>query len=204
MGQDICPRCGFKFPKEVRSDVRDRVILERHDGQAVESVKRDLRDKLTQLISHFENLELSDSSVKDTPPFLEEALGTLHVPVAIVIGDELRFSERQKKLIMLLVSKLKDAELHSGIPIASTRSYVRLANALHCLGEADDAMEMMDKALFKEPADPDALFGKAKLLFYEKRYDEAERHLNRLMTKAKKNPDAIYLAEIIGQLKIKK
>ena len=87
MGQDVCPRCGFKFPKGVRSDVRDRVILERHDGQTVESVKRDLRDKLTQLISHFENLELSDSSVKDTPPFLEEALGTLHFPVTICIGD---------------------------------------------------------------------------------------------------------------------
>ena len=197
---EVCPRCGYEFPKSVHSDSRDQKILAGKEGVNVEDLKRNMRDKLTYLTSYFENLEVRELVYKEFPSFLEEALGLLHVPMTIGMGDELKFNEKEQNLIKVIVAKLDQSDNQVGDPVASTRSYIRLANALHCLGEADSAMRMIDKALLKEPANLDALFGKAKLLFYQKRYGEAKRYLNKLMAKDDKYPRSVYLAEMIEQL----
>jgi len=62
-------------------------------------------------------------------------------------------------------------------------------------------MEMIDKALLKEPNNLDALFGKAKLLFFEKEYGEAKRFLDKILARDDKYPNSVYLAEMIAQLK---
>ncbi len=198
--QKSCPRCGFEFPKEVRSDTRDEKILERYEGKPIETVKRDLKDKLSYLTSYFENLDVSKGEVEDMHAFVEEALGFLHVPMTMGMGDEMRFSGREEKLIIVTISKLEEADVFRGTPLASVRSYIRLANALNCLGACSRAMEMMDKALLKEPNNTDALYGKAMLLFYEKRYEESKRYLAKLLEKTKADSKSLYLAEMIEQL----
>ncbi len=199
-GQKTCPRCGFEFPEVVRSDIRDEKILERYKEKPLETVKRDLRDKLSQMISYFENVDLGQMDVNDLTAFVDEALAFLHVPVTLGLGDEMNFNEREEILILVTVSKLEEADNISGRPLASTRSYIRLANALNCLGECSRAMEMIDKALLKEPNNIDALFGKAILNFNEKKYEEAKRYLEKLMAKTEAHSKALYLAEMIDQL----
>jgi len=120
-----CPRCGFDFPKTVRSDSRDKKILAGHEGEKVEDVKRGLRDKLTYLTSYFEHLDADDSLTEDIPSFLEEVLGLLHIPLTIGMGDEIKFNEREHHLITVVVSKLENADIQTGDPVASTRSYIR-------------------------------------------------------------------------------
>lgn len=199
-GESNCHRCGFEFPKAVCSDSRDQRILDKYKGKATEEVKRDLRDKMSHLISYFENLDVHSDCDRDLTAFIEEALEFLHVPVAMGIGDELVFNEREETLIAITAAKVEETDVHQGHPAASVRSYVRLANALNSMSQCSRAMEMMDKALLKEPNNTDALFGKAKLVFYEKRYEESKRYLAKLLKKDKNHQKAQYLAEMVGQL----
>jgi tetratricopeptide (TPR) repeat protein len=198
--QKSCPRCGFEFPKEVRSDTRDEKILEKYDGKPIETVRKDLKDKVSYLTSYFENLDVLKGEVQDMHAFIEEALGFLQVPMTMGFGDEMRFSDREEKLIQVSVSKLEEADASRGTPLASVRSYIRLANALNCLGISSRAMEMIEKALLKEPNNTDALYGKAMLLFYEKRYEDSKKYLAKLLEKTKADSKTVYLAEMIEQL----
>ena len=199
-GEHHCHRCGFEFPRTVRSDSRDSKILTKYEGKGTEQVKRDMRDKMSHLLSYFENLDVHSDCDRDLTAFIEEALEFLHVPVTIGIDDELKFNEREERLIAITAAKVEDNDLHQAHPAASVRSYVRLANALNSMGQCSRAMDMMDKALLKEPTNIDALFGKAKLLFYEKRYAESQRYLAKLLKKDENHEKAQYLAEMVGQL----
>ena len=91
------------------------------------------------------------------------------------------------------------ADVRYGSPVASSGSYVRLTNALHCLEQMPAAMAMIEKALLIDPNSADALYGKAKLLFFEKRYEKANIYLTKLTSK-KEHQKALYLAELIDQL----
>ena len=199
-GQEKCPRCGFEIPKKVYFDVRDQSIPKKYKDIAVETVKHDIKDKTSLFTSHFENLDVNNSTPEDITASVEEVLDFLQIPMIIGLGDELKFTEREEKLIRTLIEKLERSEIVHGVSVASARSYIKLANAAHCLGDAKKAMNMINKALLGGPNNPDALFGKAKLLFYEKRYDDAKRYLDKLLAKTKKDSKSMYLAEMIEQI----
>jgi tetratricopeptide (TPR) repeat protein len=195
-----CPRCGFEFPKKVYSDIRDNALLKKYEGKTIETVQHDLKDKTSLLTSHFENLDMNEYTTKEIITSVEETLDFLQIPTVIGLGHELKFTDREEKLINALMSKLEQVESDQGSPVASARAYTKLANATHCLGDVKTALKMVNKALLKEPNNPDALFGKAKLLFYEKKYNEAKRYLDKLLAKSKKDQNSLYLAEMIEQI----
>jgi tetratricopeptide (TPR) repeat protein len=194
-----CPRCGFEFPPEIRSDIRDQELLGKHDDMSTESLRKDLKDRQSKLMSYLENVNLDSLRTDEFNSLIEEGLGFLGIPVAMGIGDELNFSRDEREFILLMSCKVVDADKRGYDPVASSRSYIKLANALNCLDESERAMQMVDKALLIEPNNGDALFGKAKLLFYSKRYEAARRQLDKLISR-RSEPKAMYLAELIEQL----
>ena len=194
-----CQRCGFEFPLEIRSDIRNIELLKKHKGKEAAALKKDLRERLNQLSGYIANLDLKNLKSDEINSLIEEGLTFLHIPMAIGIGDELTFSNDEREFILLMAEKVDMADVRYGSPVASSGSYVRLTNALHCLEQMPAAMAMIDKALLIDPNSADALFGKAKLLFFEKRYEKANRYLTKLTSK-KEHQKALYLAELIGQL----
>ena len=194
-----CQRCGFEFPLEIRSDIRNKELLKKHKGKEAAALKKDLRERLNQLSGYIANLDLKNLKSDEINSLIEEGLTFLHIPIAIGIGDELSFSNGEREFILLMAEKVDMADVRYGSPVASSGSYVRLTNALHCLEQMPAAMAMIDKALLIDPNSADALYGKAKLLFFEKRYEKANRYLTKLTSK-KDHQKALYLAELIGQL----
>lgn len=195
-----CPRCGFEFPKKVYSDIRDEALLKKYEGKPIDTVRHNLKDRTSLMTSHFENMDMNEYTTKEIITSVEETLDFLQIPTVIGLGHELSFTDREEKLIKALISKLEHIESNQSSPVVSARAYTKLANATHCLGDMKTALEMVNKALLKEPNNPDALFGKAKLLFYEKKYEEAKRYLDKLLAKSKKDQNSIYLAEMIEQI----
>ena len=194
-----CQRCGFEFPLEISSDVRNKELLKKHNGKEVAALKKDLRERVNQLSSYLANLDIENLKPGEMNSLMEEGLTFLHIPLAIGIGDELNFSNAERGFILLMAEKVEMADFRYGSPVASSGSYVRLTNALHCLDQISAAVTMIEKALLIDPNSPDALFGKAKLLFYEKKYEQATKYLTKLTSK-KRHQKALYLAELIDQL----
>ena len=98
---------------------------------------------------------------------------------------------------MVEIIEKADAE-HKG-PIATSATYIRMANALQAMDKTESAMDMIDKALLINPQDKDGQYARAKLLFYAKDYKAAKRCLEKLMEKGE-HPRASYLVELIEQI----
>ena len=173
--------------------------MKKHKGKEAAALKKDLRERLNQLSGYIANLDLKNLKSDEINSLIEEGLTFLHIPMAIGIGDELTFSNDEREFILLMAEKVDMADVRYGSPVASSGSYVRLTNALHCLEQAPAAMAMIEKALLIDPNSADALYGKAKLLFFEKSYEKANIYLTKLTSK-KEHQKALYLAELIDQL----
>lgn len=194
-----CIRCGFDFPRAIRSDIRDEAILKKYKGKSLEEVKRELKIKQTRLRSYLENMDVKALNRQELLALLEESLGFLRVPVIMGVDDELNFSQQETSFILLMHRILKKADAENHEPVSSFSVYIKMANALHSMNYPEQSMDMINKALLINPNDQDALFTKAKLLFYIKDYEPAKRCLGKLMEKGE-NPKANYLAELIDQM----
>jgi tetratricopeptide (TPR) repeat protein len=196
---ETCSRCGFVFQKEIRSDVRDRAILDKHMGKTVDDVNRDMKNRQAQIMAHLDNMVAKSLSVEELVSLLDESLAFLQIPLVLGVEDELRFNVEEKKFIELIAKNLEMADSENNGPVGTTGTYTRLSNALQSMGEHERAMQMIEKALFINPRDRDAMFGKAKMLFYGKKYDASKKCLEKLMaTGSDKN--AKYLSELIEQI----
>ena len=194
-----CLRCGFEFPLVIRSDIRDEAILKKYDGKSLEEVKRVLKTQQTLLRSFLENIDAKALRKEELVTLLDDALGFLRIPVALGVEDEILFSQQEASFIKLMLTILNRVDSDNGGPIATSNTYIKMANALQAMEEPGHAMNMIEKALLINPQDKDALFVKAKLLFYIKDYDAAKRCLEKLMEKGE-HPKASYLVELIDQL----
>jgi tetratricopeptide (TPR) repeat protein len=196
---ETCSRCGFEFQKEIRSDVRDRAILDKHEGKTVENVNRDMKNRQAQLMAHLDNMAAKNLSVEELVSLLDESLTFLQIPLALGVEDELRFNTEEKKFISQVANNLETADSENNGPVGTSGTYTRLSNALQSMGEHERAMQMIEKALLINPKDRDAMFGKAKLLFYGKKYEASKKCLERL-TSAGGDKNAKYLSELIEQI----
>ncbi len=194
-----CSRCGFDFPRAIRSDLRDEAILKKYEGKTVEEVKKEIKIKQTRLQSYLENMDTKTLKKEELVALLEESLGFLRIPVVLGVDDELNFSKQEVSFIMLIHRSQEKADIESGDPIFTSAIYTRMANALQILNHSDESMGMINKALLINPNNQDALFVKSKLLFYAKNYAAAKRCLEKLMEKGK-HPKAGYLVELIDQI----
>ena len=194
-----CLRCGFEFPLTIRSDIRDEAILKKYDGKSLEYVKLEIKKQQNLLKSYLENMDIKDLKKEDLVSLLDDALGFLRVPLVLGVEDELLFSRQEGGFIRLMQTILNRADTDNGGPIATSRTYIRMANALNSMEETAGAMSMIEKALLINPQDKDALYGKSKLLFYAKEYKAAKRCLEKLIERGE-HPKAEYLAELIDQI----
>ncbi len=194
-----CVRCGFDFPKTIRSDIRDEAILKKYEGKSVEEVKRELKIKQVRLRSYLENMDAKALKKEELVSLLEESLGFLRVPIILGVDDELNFSKQEISFILLIHRIQEKADIESGGPISTSTIYTRMANALQIMNYPDESMDMINKALLINPNNQDALFAKSKLLFYAKDYAAAKRCLEKLMEKGE-HPNAGYLVELIDQI----
>lgn len=195
----VCSRCGFEFQKEIRRDSRDRALLERNAGASVEEVRRDLRDRQAKLTAYMENLAAKSLAAEELSSLMDESLTYLQIPLVLGVEDELRLDGGEKEFVGLVTRCLGNADSLNGGPVGTAGTYIKLSNALQSLGETETAMLMIDKALLINPRDRAAQFGKAKLLFYAKRYDAAKKCLEKLIA-AGDDDNARYLSELIEQL----
>ena len=163
-----CARCGFDFPKVIRSDSRDEAILNKYEGKSVEEVKRELKIKQTRLQSYLENMDAKALKKEELVALLEESLGFLRVPTVLGIDDELKFSQEEISFIMLMHRIQENADMENKGPISTSAIYTRMANALQTLNHTEESMDMIKKALLINPNNQDALFLKSKILFYVK------------------------------------
>ena len=196
---ETCSRCGFEFPKAIRSDIRDKAILEKHQGKSLDQVKVELKEKQAQMRSYLENVEAKEIEKGEMVALLDGALEFLKVPYILGVEDELAFSQDEAGFIELMLSIIEKADAEHGGPIATSGTYIRMANALHAMDDSDNAMKMIEKALLINPQDKDGQYARAKLLFYAKDYKAAKRCLEKLMEKGE-HPKAGYLAELIEQI----
>lgn len=195
-----CPRCGFDFPPEVRADERDAKILEKHKGKEADQIKRDLAEKFSMYMSYFENLDPNSGRADEFASFVEEAVSHLHIPIVIGMGDELKFSEKEEAVVRTIARRLIDPQSTNLLPRVRANTFMRLSNAMYCLGDPVWAMSLIELAIQRNPNNADALFNKAKLLFYSKDYKKARAFLNKVQMKDPERDDARYLAEMIEQL----
>ena len=198
--QTSCSRCGFDFPPEVRADKRDKSILKKHDGKPAGEIKRDLSERFSKYVSYFENLGPDSSRPDEFSAFVEEAVAHLHIPIVIGMGDEMKFSEKEVTVIKTIARRLLDPQSANLLPRVRTETFMRLSNAMYCLKDPTWAMSLVELAIQRNPNDADALFNKAKLLFYDKKYDKAKAFLNKVKMKDPEREDAQYLAEMLAQL----
>ena len=196
---NICSRCGFEFPLIIRSDIRDEAILKKYDGKSLEEVKRVLKMQQTLLRSFLENLDAKALNKEELVTLLDDALAFLRIPITLGVDDEIQFSQQEASFIKLMLTILNRVDSENGGPIATSNTYIKMANGLQAMEEPGHAISMIEKALLINPQDKDALFVKAKLLFYAKDYDTAKRCLEKLMEKGE-HPKASYLVELINQL----
>ena len=194
-----CSRCGFDFPKVIRSDIRDEAILKKYEGKSVEEVKKELKIKQTRLQTYLENMDTNSLKKEELVALLEESLAFLRVPNILGVEDELNFSQQEEGFIMLMQRIQETADMENGGPISTSATYIKMANALHSLEHPDMSMNMITKALLINPNNQDALFTKSKLLFYAKDYATAKRCLEKLMEKGE-HLKAGYLVELIDQI----
>ena len=199
MGLETCSRCGFVFPKEVRADVRDSAILGKHAGKSVEKVNRDLRNARAQLTAYLDNMAAKRLSREEMATLTDEALAFLQIPLSIGVDDELRLNSQEREFVNLIVKNLEAADLENNGPVGTSGAYTRLSNALQSMGEQESAMRMIEKALLLRPKDMDAMFAKAKLLFYSKKYAQARKSLEKIIS-AGGHENAMYLVELIDQI----
>ena len=198
-GIETCHRCGFEFPKTISSDMRDKAILSKYDGQDLDQVRKELNKQQTRMRAYLENMDAKSLKKEELVSLLDQALSFMKVPNTIGVDDELNFSKDESNLIKLLFRILERADHDHGTPIATSGTYIRMSNALFFLDEAGLARDMVEKALLINPNNADAQYSKAKLLFYEKDYQGARRCLGKLIEKGQ-HPKAGYLAELIDQL----
>ena len=196
---NICSRCGFEFPLVIRSDIRDEAILKKYNGKSLEEVKRVLKMQQTLLRSFLENLDAKELNKEELVTLLDDALAFLRIPITLGVDDEILFSQQEASFIKLMLTILNRVDSENGGPIATSNTYIKMANALKAMEEPAHAMNMIEKALLINPQDKDALFVKAKLLFYAKDYGTAKRCLEKLMEKGE-HPKASYLVALIEQI----
>jgi len=194
-----CFRCGFDFPKSIRSDIRDEAILKKYEGKSVEEVKRELKIKQTRLRTYLENMDTNALEKENLVALLEESLKFLRVPIVLGVEDELNFSQQEVDFILLMQKIQKKADMERGGPVSTMAVYIKMANALQSMNESEQSIDMINKALLINPNNQDALFTKAKMLFYTKEYAAARRCLEKLIEKGE-HPKANYLAELIDQI----
>jgi len=194
-----CSRCGFDFPKVIRSDIRDEAILKKYKGKSVEEVKKELKIKQTRLRTYLENMDTNSLKKEELVALLEESLAFLRVPNVLGVEDKLNFSQQEEGFIMLMQRILETADIENGGPISTSATYIKMANALQSLEHPDMSMNLITKALLINPNNQDALFTKSKLLFYAKDYANAKKCLEKLMEKGE-HPKASYLIELIDQI----
>lgn len=197
-----CPRCGFEFQREIRSDTRDRAILEKHGGKSVDNVKRDIRNRQARFTAYLENLSAKNLSPEELVTLLNDALTFLEIPLALGAEDELKFESAEREFINLMAVNLDRADAVHGMPIGSGATYVRFSNAFLSMGEPVRAMAMIERGLLINPKDRDAIFGKAILLFRLKKYDAAKKCLERLVS-AGADENVRYLYELMDQMSTK-
>jgi tetratricopeptide (TPR) repeat protein len=197
---DRCPRCGFVFQKEVRADSRDKAILEKHEGKSVDTVNRALKDGRAKLAAYLDNVVAKNLSREELVSLLDESLAYLQVPQAMGVDDVLRFDDDEKMFIVQISKHLEQMDGARGEPNGTLGTYVRLSNALHSLGDANEAMRMIEKALLINPKDRDAMFSRAKLLLTARKYQAARRCLEKIIAADPGDDDARSLAELIEQL----
>jgi tetratricopeptide (TPR) repeat protein len=150
-------------------------------------------------MAYLDNLAAKSLTMEELVSLLDDSLIFLEIPLALGVEDELRFNIEEKKFISQVARNLEIADSDNIGPVGTTGTYIRLSNALQSMGEHARAMQMIGKALLINPRDQNAMFGKAKLLFYDKKYDASKKCLERLMaTGGDKN--AKYLSELIVQI----
>ena len=194
-----CSRCGFEFQAEIRSDSRDRALLERHAGMEPEQVRRELRDCRAKLAACLDNMAAKGLSPQELASLLDESLKSMQIPLVLGADDDLRLDGEEANFIGLITECLESADSGCARPVATGSAYVKLSNALACLGRQEEALSMVEKALLIKPKDRDALLCKARLLFGMRRFDSARKCLGKLIASGDSG-DARYLSELIDQL----
>ncbi|HEQ79195.1 MAG TPA: tetratricopeptide repeat protein [Euryarchaeota archaeon] len=67
--------------------------------------------------------------------------------------------------------------------------------------EVDRALTHLDRAILKDPRSPDAIYNKGRILFYEKKYAESIRMLEKLVKLEPARDDVRYFLELVNQMK---
>jgi len=150
-------------------------------------------------MAYLDNLAAKSLSREELVSLLDESLAFLQIPLVLGVEDDLKFNKDERTFIGKVADNLDFADSEHNGPIGTSATYIRLSNALQSMGEEGRAMLMIEKALLINPKDRNAMFGKAKLLFYSKKYDASKKCLERLIGSGD-DKNAKYLSELIEQI----
>ena len=199
-GKKSCPRCGFEFPAEIRADARDDIILKKHDGKEAEDIKRGLAERFSKYISYFENIDPERIMPDEFAALAEEAVSHLHIPMILELDDVLKFSGKEEKVLKVISGRMLQPDSLALVTRMQTRTLIMMANGLYALDMTEDALQMVELAVHQNPKDADALYAKAKLLFFDKDYAGARKCLEKVKEREPERGDVQYLLEMIAQI----
>ena len=201
-GSSKCSRCGFEFPPKITSDTRNDMILKKHDGKEPEDIKKGLAERFSKYISYFNNLIPGSIDPQEFAAFVEEAVSHLHIPHILELDHVLSFNEKEKVIILTISERVLMPDALELVTSIQTRTMMELANGLHSLEMKERSLKMSELAVQRDPRDMDALYGRAKLLFYEKDYGKARKCLEKVLDREPDRDDVRALLEMIEQLNV--
>ncbi len=195
-----CSRCGFEFPPAITSDTRDQAILDKNDGREAGDIKKGLAERFSKYISFFENMDPNSIRPDEFSSFVEEAVSHLHIPATIELDDDIKFNDKEKQVILVISRRLLDPDALDLVSRVRTRTMIMLTNGLYSLEMPVESMQMVNMAVHRDPKDMDALYGKAKILLFEKNYAASKRCLEKIIDRQPDRDEAKYLLEMIEQI----
>ena len=193
----LCERCGFAFAPVFHGDVRDEKL--KKTELDVEKYKKNLSRNLNTMALKIESIDLNNSYPEEIEIMMSEAMNILDIPLRIDISKKMNITDKEKKIVTMVGDKIIEADKHFNTLLETPESYIKMGNLLYSFGKIDEAIQMYDNAILKNPKHTVALYNKANILFGEERYKESLKCLDKIMGVDKENQEAINLRELVSQ-----
>lgn len=197
---DKCTVCGYEDNSGIFGDDRDKMVehTDKANDKKDEGVTR--KRKLDEAIALLNNAANTSPQPDWAMDVISSSLAVLNMPMNIESLSKIELSDDEKKIINLCHTVLASSDSGDQMLAQPPEVYIRLGNVFFLQGDRETSMDYYSKAILKNPSSEHALFNHAYALFMLKRYGDARKALDKILSKYPENQRAIHLKELVQQL----
>jgi tetratricopeptide (TPR) repeat protein len=193
----LCERCGFAFAPVFHGDVRDEKL--KKTELDVEKYKKNLSRNLNTMALKIQSIDLENSYPEEIEITISEAMNILDIPLRVDISKKMKISEKERGIVIMVGDKIVEADKHFNMLLETPETYIKMGNLLYSMDRVDEALQMYDNAILKNPKHSIGLYNKANLLFSQEKYKVALKCLDKILAIENDNQEAINLRELVSQ-----